>query len=119
MRLRPETLKKYAKIARDILVNNAKKGDTITYGELIQEMGGPGRGYIGEVLEAVCRGEHKRARPMLGAVVIHKGDRVPGHAFWNLPWIPEDIRNAPKETKIDYWKCEREKVYHYWRNCNP
>jgi hypothetical protein len=106
-------------MAKHMLVKKAQSGGTITYGDLMKEMKGPGRGYIGEVLEALCREEHEHARPMLGAIVIHKSDKVPGHAFWSLPWIPQDIKDSSKERKINYWKSERERVYHYWQNHNP
>ncbi len=49
MPLKPETLKKYVQLARSILIEVAKgrrRDKVITYKELMDEMGGPGRGYI-------------------------------------------------------------------------
>ena len=50
MTLRPETLRKYVRLARPILIERAREGATITYLELMNLMGGPGLEYMGEVV---------------------------------------------------------------------
>ncbi len=117
MGLRPETLEKYAKLARPILIEVAKgkRGDrSITYKDLMDEMGGPGRGYIGEVLEAICQAEHREKRPLLSALVVHSNDRLPGDVFWKLSVVPPHVRNGSKEEKINFWKNECDKLYKHW-----
>jgi hypothetical protein len=119
MRLRPETLHHYVERARDILVDVARgnrKKPFIFYQELMDEMGGPGRAYIGEVLEEVCCSEDKRGHPLLSALVIHSSDRSPGYGFWRIRCLPEKVRNSSDEEKRDFWLQEREKVWYFWRH---
>lgn len=115
MRLRTETLEKYITLAKDRLVKVAEKGETITYNELVAEIGGPGRGYIGQVLREVCLREHKQGRPLLGALVVHKNSQYPGKGFWKSPPVLESIGKCSMQQKIAFWENERQKVYEYWQ----
>ncbi|MBA7702986.1 hypothetical protein ES703_111766 [subsurface metagenome] len=119
MGLRLETLEKYVELARRILIEVAKgkrRDRSITYKGLMGEMGGPGRGYIGEVLEAICQAEHREKRPLLSALVVHSNDRLPGDAFWKLSVVPPHIRTGSKEEKKKFWKNECDKLYKRWGN---
>ena len=119
MALRPETLNYYVERARDILIDVARenrKRKFITYGELMDEMGGgPGRGYIAEVLEEVCCSEHERGHPLLSALVIHSSDRLPGYGFWCIRVLPERVRYYSDAEKRDFWMKEREKIWRFWQ----
>jgi hypothetical protein len=123
MALRPETLGKYVVLARPILIEVAKgkrrKDRIITYTELMDEMGGPGRGYIGELLEEVSDTEYENSRPLLSAVVVHKIGELPGNGFWELRVLPPSLRNASREEKIDRWKEEHKHACEYWEKHNP
>ena len=114
MSLRPETLKRYVALARPILIRMAREGELITYKELSQRMGGPGRGYIGKVLKEICQGEHRHARPLLGTLVVHKYDQFPGNGAWKSSVVPESIKNSSREDKKNFWQNERKKVYEHW-----
>jgi len=119
MRLRPETLRYYVERARDILVDVARgkrERNFIFYQELMDEMGGPGRGYIGEVLEEVCCSEHKRAHPLLSALVTHSSDRSPGYGFWCIRCLPERVKNSSDEEKRGFWLEEYDKVLYFWQH---
>ena len=113
-RIRPETLEKYVTMARDKLIEIAGKGETITYKKLMNEMGGPGRGYIGQVLEEICQEEARHARPLLGALVVHTVDLLPGNGFWKLSVVRKHFSRASRKEKIDFWERERDKVYRHW-----
>jgi len=115
MSLRPETLKKYVELARPILIEVAKRENTITYKNLMEKMGGPGRGYIGEILEEICQRERDEKRPLLSALVVHSNDQLPGYAFWKLSFMPEGIRNGTKEAKRKFWKQQRSEVWKKWK----
>ena len=122
MGLRPETLKKYAELARPILIEVAKgkRGDrSITYKDLMDEMGRPGRGYIGEVLEAICQAEHREKRPLLSALVVRKDNKQPSYGFWELRVLSPSLRNASMEEKKDRWEKEKRKAYEYWEKHDP
>ena len=114
MPLRPETRKKYVKQARRILEDVAKNGKTITYGELMKKMRGPGQGYIGEILEKICITERENGRPRLSAVVVCHSNRLPGEIFWKSCVLPPSIKNASMAGKIDYWEEERSRVWKLW-----
>ncbi len=114
MPLRPETLKKYVAMARPILIKVAKEGELITYKELSQRMGGPCRGYIGEVLKQLCQGEHRHGRPLLGTLVVHKYDQFPGNGYWKSSVVPESIRNGSRDKK-KFWGNERKNIYEHWQ----
>ena len=121
MQLRPETLEMYVQLARPILMEVAKgkrEDRFISYRQLMNEMGRPGRGYIGEVLEEVCAREYEVGRPLLSAFVVHASDQQPGKGFWKLRVLPPSLRNATMKEKIDRWKKER-KVWEYWGKHDP
>jgi hypothetical protein len=115
MRLRPETRERYVTRVRDKLTEVAGRGETITYTKLMRGMGGPGRGYIGQVLEEICRGEYTQGHPLLGTLVTHSSGQLPGNGFWKLSIVPEDVRNGSKQQQINFWEKERRKVHEYWR----
>lgn len=118
MALRPETLKRYVELARPILIEVAKgkrKDKLIPYKQLMDEMGGPGRGYIGEVLEEVCQREYQEGRPLLSALVVHSNDRQPGDAFWKISVMPANVRNGTKEVKKNFWEEQCREVWKQWK----
>jgi hypothetical protein len=120
MLLRPETLERYVRLARPILVSVAKNGKPITYEELKDKMGGgPGRGYIGEVLEEVSDREYGNHRPLLSALVVHKADGRPGNGFWGLKVLPPSLKDASIEEKVARWEEERRKCWEYWQGHDP
>ena len=115
-RIRPETLEKYVTRAREKLIEVAGKGETITYKKLMNEMGGPGRGYIGQVLEEICQEEDRHGRPLLSALAVHTVDLMPGNGFWKLSVVRKHFSHsrASRKKKIDFWENERDKVYKHW-----
>jgi hypothetical protein len=118
MALRQQILQKYVALATPILIEVAKgkrKKESTTYKELMDEMRGPGRGYIGEVLEEVCRSEYSKGHPLLSALVIHKVDQLPGEGFWRIEVLPQWVKNASDAEKKAFWEREREKVLEYWQ----
>jgi hypothetical protein len=124
-RLRPETLNEYVKIARPILVQIARDRSTITYGKLMQRMGGrPGRGYIAEVLEEIAETERAAERPKLTAVVVRSDTGMVGGGFFGLQDTPSNLlRTSPDEWQDSrlstadrrYWEQELERLYRYWQ----
>ena len=117
MALKAETLQKYVNIATDILQEVAqgkRQEKLITYRKLMNEMGGPGRGYIAEVLEEVSSSENANGRPLLTALVVHSSDNLPGYGFWQIRVIPDSIKIASETQKLAFWKQECEKVQTYW-----
>jgi hypothetical protein len=124
-RLLPETLERYVERARPILIEVARQRTVITYNELINKLGGgPGRGYVGEVIGQITEIEQQAGRPKLCAVVV-RGDTkmVSGGFFW-FPDTPEAIRRSTPEefqnprlsvADQEYWQGQLQEVYHYWQ----
>lgn len=73
--LRPDTLRKYAERARPILIEVARQKKLIYYSDLMYRLGGPGRGYIGAVLDEISETELQAKRPKLSALVIRKNTK--------------------------------------------
>jgi len=122
MSLRRETLEKYVELVTPILIEVAKgkrEDRVITYKNLEKEMGGPGRGYIGEVLEEVSDREYEQNRPLLSALVVRKDNKRPSHGFWELRVLPPSLRNASRQEKVDRWKQEHRKACEYWERRDP
>jgi hypothetical protein len=112
--------KYYINNTRDILVQVAqgkiigKKGKGfIEYNELMGKMGGPGRAYIGGVLEEVACCKKKEDEPILTAIVIHAHDGKPGDSFWKIRCLPLDKKVAQSKDKKIFWEKECDKVWNY------
>ena len=115
--LHKETLEFYVGLATNILIEVAqgKRGTKlISYSELMDEMGGPGRGHIAEVLEEVSCREYEKNHPLLTALAVHKIDRQPGYGFWCIRVLPESVKNASDLQKKTFWRQERDRVWEYW-----
>ncbi len=116
--LREETLRFYVESATDILIQVAqgkREDKVISYSELMDEMGGPGRGYIAEVLDEVSCRTYDKDHLLLSALVVHKIDRQPGYGFWCIRVLPETVKNASDIQKKAFWREQRDKVWGYWK----
>lgn len=124
-KLLPETLAAYVKRARPILLEAAKDKITITYGELLSRLGGPGRRYIGEVVGRISKIDYQNGHPKLSALVVTAATGMVGGGFFGLPGTPENVRRSTREAFQDcnlseadeqYWQQELMRVYsHPWR----
>ena len=124
-RLLPETLALYVGLARPILIETARKGAKIKYGELIGRMDGPGRGYIAEVLESIADYEQAANRPKLTSVVVRSDTEAVGGGFFGLKGTPANLlRTTPgelqsawlSEADLGYWLKELNAAYEYWKS---
>lgn len=115
MPLNPDVLATYVNQARSILIREARKGNNVKYNQLMGEMGGPGRGYIGEVLEEVTDSENKLGRPILSSIVVHQNGLGPGEGFWRLGCISPTLKNSPRSVKIAFWQAQCQNVWNYWK----
>ena len=120
---------------RQKLISVAKRGETITYGELMREFGIP-RGHpkpgigIGHVVGIISEHEHSKRRPLISAIVVRASSGtaicpkgVPGGGFFGLPGIPSHLirsESAWADSRLngeeqEFIKNEQEKVWLYWR----
>lgn len=112
--MRQEMIDSYVRRTRDLLIKIAKNRETITYSALIREIGGLGRGYIGRVLQIVCRDEYERGRPLLGSLVVLAGTGHPGRGYWDGSPVSDSIGSSPKPEQLRYWHEQLDMVYAYW-----
>ena len=120
---------------RQKMIQVAKGGSTITYGDLMREFRIP-RGHrnpgigIGAVAGAISEVEHSQGRPMLSAIVVRADSRTraspqghPGGGFLGLDAIPASLKRSPSAQQIaaltaeeqKYVREEQERVWRYWR----
>lgn len=117
------------------LIQVAKSGKTVTYGELMRKFhvsrGGrtPGIG-IGYVVGTISEYEDSKGRPLLSAIVVRSGSvrRIcphgsPGGGFFGLPAIPAELRRPEPERsnpvltdgELRFVRVEQDKIWRYWR----
>lgn len=125
MRLQLQTLERYVEMARPILIEVARQRTVITYEKLMDRLGGgPGRGYIGEVVGRVTEIEQEDWHPKLSAVVVRSDTHMVGGGFLGFPDTPQAIRRSTPEefqnphlSQADqkYWQGQLQEVYRYWQ----
>ena len=77
-------------------------------------MGDPAdRVRIGQILGEISKQEHDAGRPMLSAVVTHKGDERPGLGFFELAQELGLVGTMDSET---FFIHELKRVHRYWAN---
>lgn len=92
-------------------------GATTTYSEIAPLAGldmstKVGRIQIAHMLGEISTAEHEAGRPMLSALVILKGTRIPGSGFFDLA---QNLGLYDGGDKHAFWRREAERVRAYWR----
>jgi len=100
---------------RDVLAHVARRGTTITYGELVAALDEPDRGAVrdgmAEVLRAVSIAEDDAGRGLLTALVV-RGDRgLPGGGWFDLAVS----RGRDVSNREAAWRREVAFVHDAWR----
>ena len=97
---------------RAALTEIATRRKTITYTDLANRVGlkwdhkNPNdRKLIGQLLGEVSRQEYSRGRPLLTAVVVRKGEDMPGPGFRGLEGFPESD---------EFYETELRRVHDFW-----
>jgi hypothetical protein len=99
---------------RNILIEIAKKQDTIPYSELVRKVliiSIEASSYgLADMLGEISTAEDAAGRGMLSVVVVHKEDNMPGKGFFELAKIlGRDVSDKEK-----FWVNEVKKVYSSW-----
>ena len=100
----------YVPRARRLLVERARARETVPYGSIQNDLGG--RGFVGQVLDALNLEEHAKGRPMLSALVVNAGPNgMPSVGFFKLA---RRLKPASRSlSDRDLWEAERDAVYAY------
>lgn len=98
---------------RDLCVDVACNGGTITYGELCAQLSvihpHPGSYVFHALLRAVCESEEQAGRGLLCALVVNKETRMPGQGFFMMIARQRDCVDL-----VGCWQRELALLYHYW-----
>jgi hypothetical protein len=116
--------------AYPVLVDSAKKGRFIAYGEVGAKIGlYVGSEYfqlkIGYIVGACSEYERLNGRPLISAIVVNDTTRYPGRGFWGFTTIPRKIRLSIQYSDIesgyvmsndmlDFWSAEVKRIFEYW-----
>lgn len=112
-RLVPAKQHAYVENTQRVLRRLASQRKVISYQELMNELGGPGRGYIGGVLEEVCEIESAAGRPLLTVIVVHAATNDPGPGYWMLSMVPRVSNQRDRRILVER---EQQRVFDYWAN---
>jgi hypothetical protein len=101
----------------DRLVQVARSGDLVTYGEIAPlaglDMADPGdRSRIAHILGEISTEEHQLGRPLLSAVVVLQDQNKPGEGFFHLA---RELGVYQGKSDDDYFVQEVKRVHQYWK----
>ena len=120
------------KKAYPLLVDAARRGKLVTYGEVGGKIGlYVGSDYfqlkIGYIVGACSDYESIKGRPLLSAIVVNETTKYPGQGFWGLSRIPGNIRLNIQYSDIEsgyvmtnemleFWSAEVKRAFGWWRD---
>jgi hypothetical protein len=106
-------LRRYVPEAREYLVKAARDHRTVPYGEIMNRIGG--RGYVGQVLDALNVEENDQRRPLLSAIVVRKDARRSSYGFFDL--VRRLRPGVPIGDDQSVWEAECDRIWkHYASN---
>jgi len=96
----------------------ARAQRTITYSEIAPLAGldmerQEDRDRIAAILDEISRHEHAEGRPLLSAVVVHKGDGTPGDGFFKMARSVEVMQAS--DDRVTFFARELGRVHDAWR----
>lgn len=101
---------------RGVLVEVATRQETISYTDLADRArldwnhkSARDRELLGQLLGEVSREEYERGRPLLTAIVVRKGEEVPGPGFGVM------TKGLALPTSEEFWSAELRRVHEFWR----
>ena len=71
------------------------------------------RNRIAAILDEISRHEHANGRPLLSAVVVHKGDGTPGDGFFKMARSVGAMH--PGEDRVAFFAHELSRVHDAWQ----
>ncbi|MSQ42100.1 MAG: hypothetical protein EXR65_03575 [Dehalococcoidia bacterium] len=102
----------YVPQAREYLVKAAREHRLVPYGEIMNRFGG--RGYVGQVLDALNRQEHGMGRPLLSAIVVRAEERQSSSGFFDL--VRSLRPQVTTNTQHQMWEAECDRVWAHYRS---
>jgi len=122
----------YVKDSYQVLVNSAKSGKMVFYGELPafdelkERFGDAVPTLIGSIVGACSEYEATKGRPLISSIVINKETREPGEGFYGLSAVPYNLCKDTWEGQTmeppwivtskrqEFWLSELKETLEYW-----
>lgn len=100
---------------RELIIEYARRGDTLTYGEIAKRFNVSWpriRHILPKHLGAICEIEHTNARPLLSCLVVDKNTGKCGDGFFKMAGILEIVVG----DRDQYLRHEQQRVFDYWKD---
>ena len=108
---------------RDVMIEQAKLRQTITYGDLALRLSvylAPRSFVFSQLLREIGREEDAAGRGSLPAVVVRKSTGIPGGGYFRgvggVGGVGEAGREVSEEQMEAIWRADLEFVFDYWQN---
>ncbi len=103
----------------DELTTVARHERTISYENLSLKVGlnmalEVDRIRIARTLDEIHKHEAELERPMISALIVHKGDGYPGRRFYECARDLRRLRATDEDSEVEFWVREVRAVYNYW-----
>jgi hypothetical protein len=103
---------------RERLIEAARSGELVYYGEFIRGDYGVARGQgsrwkIGDVLDEINHREAAENRPLLSAICVLEYTGMPSVGFWEMDLIPPGIRGGSWAQQRQFWESARDDVFNH------
>lgn len=101
---------------RETIVQAAKDQRFVFYSDIAPLLGlnmdkEADRAKIGRILGDISEEEVRQGRPMLSAIVVHKGDETPGDGFFKLA---RDLGRFQAGHRHLFWAEEVKRLFQCW-----
>ena len=103
----------------DRLKDVARAGQTCFYGDLSELIDLPPRSrQLYRILDSINVQEHQEGRPLLSALVVRRGFRIPGDGFFvNAKDLGEyDDSRGDATAHAAFWIDEVHRIWDHWRD---
>lgn len=110
---------------REKLIEYARIGRTITYGQLNEQLqlgydfhGTPShRSDIGDELGEISEFEHNKERPLLSALVVRSGSGYEGDGFYEIcEHLGYGSRDSLKKNRKKFDEEQKQRCYDFWQD---
>ena len=96
----------------------ARAGQTRFYGDLSEVIElHPRSSRFHSILDTISRHEHNRGRPLLSALAVARGYRIPGSGFFDMAAnLGKHDFGGDSTAHVVFWADEVQRLWDYWRN---
>ena len=96
----------------------ARAGQTCFYGDLSELVNLPPRSpRLNRILDSINLHENAQGRPLLSALVVRRGFRIPGDGFFSQARMLGKYDDSSKDatSHATFWVDEVHRIWDYWK----